>query len=387
MRIAPSVTLSEQDRRQLETRARSRCSPARIVERARIVLFAAKGLRNDQIASKLRMTRQTVARWRDRFLKRGVAGIEKDAPRPGRKPKISPALVQEVVRKTTQEKPTGATHWSTRTMAKAVGVSEKSVRRVWHAHGLKPHLARTFKISHDPRFVEKLEDVVNLYLSPPADSIVLSLDEKSQIQALDRTQPGLPLKKGRCETMTHDYKRHGTTTLFAALDVATGIVFGQCRNQHTHQDWLGFLRDVDRSVPRDKAIHLIGDNHATHKHVNAQNWLERHPRFHMHFTPTSSSWLNMVERFFRDLTDKCARRSVSRSVAELKQALHNHIAAHNRDPKPFIWTAKAFDILEKVKRARSAARQVPIRWPHYPRAGGGDCSACQCCACIQATLR
>jgi len=356
VRIAPIVTLSERDQRQLETRARSRCSPARIVERARIVLFAAKGLRNDQIASKLRITRQTVARWRDRFLKRGLVGIERDAPRPGRKPKISPALVQEVIRKTTREKPAGATHWSTRTMAKAMGMSEKSIRRVWHAHGLKPHLARTFKISHDPQFVEKLEDVVNLYLSPPADSIVLSLDEKSQIQALDRTQPGLPLKKGRCETMTHDYKRHGTTTLFAALDVATGIVFGQCRDQHTHQDWLGFLRELDRFSPKAKQIHLIADNYATHKHVKVQNWLKRRPRFHMHFTPTSSSWLNMVERFFRDLTDKCVRRGVFRSVAELKQALHNHIAAHNHDPKPFIWTAKASDILEKVKRARAAAR-------------------------------
>ncbi len=356
MRIAPTVNLSQTDQHQLETHARSRRCPVRLLERVRIILLAAQGLRNDQIGQKLHTTRQTVARWRNRYIQHGWAGIEKDAPRPGRKPKISAATIEAIVNKTTQEKPSNATHWSTRSMARTVGVSERTVRRIWHAHGLKPHLVKTFKVSNDPRFAEKLEDIVSLYLNPPDQSILLSVDEKSQIQALDRTQPGLPLKKGRCGTMTHDYKRHGTTTLFAALDIATGTVLGECRDRHTHQDWLGFLRHIDRQSPKDKQVHLIADNYATHKHAKVQNWLKRHPRFHMHFTPTSSSWLNMVERFFRDLTDNCVRRGVFRSVQELEQALTDYIAEHNRNPKPFIWTAKAADILEKVKRARTAMR-------------------------------
>ena len=238
-------------------------------------------------------------------------------------------------------------------MAAATGISEASVRRIWHAHGLKPHLSRTFKLSRDPEFTEKLEDIVGLYLKPPEHAIVLCADEKSQIQALDRTQPGLPMKKGRCGTMTHDYKRNGTATLFAALNVLEGQVISMCDDRHRHQEWLKFLRGIDFVVPAGKQIHMIADNYATHKHPKVQRWLARHPRFHMHFTPTGCSWLNMVERFFRDLTENRLRRGVFRSVEELIAAIDQYIDRHNENPKPFIWTAKATDILEKVKRARA----------------------------------
>jgi len=243
-------------------------------------------------------------------------------------------------------------------MACALGISEASVRRAWHAHGLKPHLVDTFKVSRDPRFVEKLEDVVGLYLNPPQQAIVFSVDEKSQIQALDRTQPGLPMKKGRAGTMTHDYKRHGTTTLFAALNTLTGEVLSQCRPRHTNQDWLAFLRSIDRHTPKDKQIHIIADNYSPHKHANVKAWLKHHQRFHMHFTPTSASWLNMVERFFRDITQRRIRRGIFRSVPELIAAIDEYIRNHNRAPKPFIWTAKASDILEKVTRARRTLDKV-----------------------------
>jgi len=243
-------------------------------------------------------------------------------------------------------------------MAAATGLSEASVRRIWHAHGLKPHVVESFKLSNDPRFAEKLEDIVGLYLNPPEHALVLSLDEKSQIQALDRTQPGLPLKPGRGQTMTHDYKRHGTTTLFAALNVADGQVIGACMDQHRHQEWLKFLRLVDRTTPAGQQIHLIADNYATHKHPKVQRWLGRHKRFHMHFTPTSASWLNMIERFFRDLTANRVRRGVFRSVPELVTAIDGYIAQHNQRPKPFVWTAKAADILAKVLRGRAALNTV-----------------------------
>jgi len=267
---------------------------------------------------------------------------------------ITPAKAREVVRKTTQERPANATHWSTRTMAEAVGLSEKSVRRIWHKHGLKPHLFRTFKVSNDPEFAEKLEAIVGLYLNPPEHAIVLCADEKSQIQALDRTQPGLPLKKGRGQTMTHDYKRNGTTTLFAALNTANGEVYGLCQQKHRHQEWLRFLRMIDQTVPADKEIYLICDNYSTHKHARVQRWLEKHKRFHVRFTPTSASWLNMVERFFRDLTQNRLRRGVFQDLEQLIMAIGEYIDGHNQNPKPFIWTAKAKDILEKVTRARTA---------------------------------
>jgi transposase len=307
-----------------------------------------------EIAEEVGISNQKAARWRKRFLKLGLAGLEKDAPRPGRTPTITSAKVQEIVRKTTQEKPANSTHWSTRTMAEAAGLSEKSVRRIWHKHGLKPHLSRTFKVSNDPEFAEKLEAIVGLYLNPPEHAIVLCADEKSQIQALDRTQPGLPIKKGRCGTMTHDYKRNGTATLFAAMNTLDGTVISMCDDQHRHQEWLKFLRVIDQVTPGGKEIHLIADNYATHKHPKVQKWLARHKRFHVYFTPTSSSWLNMVERFFRDLTQNRLRRGIFRDVEELIMAIGEYIDRHNHNPKPFVWTAKASDILEKVKRARMA---------------------------------
>ena len=352
MRIAPTVELIPEQRAILEEWARARSRPARVVERARIVLRAAAGEQDKGIAQALGVTPKKVSRWRKRFLALGFPGLEKDAPRAGRKPKISTRLIQRVVEMTTRHKPPHATHWSTRSMATAVGISEASVRRIWHSHGLKPHLLQTFKVSRDPKFAEKLEDIVGLYLNPPEHALVLSLDEKSQIQALDRTQPGLPLKPGRGQTMTHDYKRNGTTTLFAALNAANGEVFGLCQERHRHQEWLKFLRLIDQTIPADLELHVICDNYSTHKHERVQRWLKRHPRFHVHFTPTGSSWLNMVERFFRDLTQNRLRRGVFHDVEELIMEIGNYIDRHNQNPKPFIWTARAADILEKVKRAR-----------------------------------
>src|SRR6266702_1112488 len=358
MRIAPAIELPPKQRAALEQWARGRSLPARVVERARIVLRAAAGEQDKAIAQDLGMTPKKVSRWRRRYLTLGLAGLEKDAPRSGRKPEIGTRLIQRVVEMTTRHKPPHATHWSTRTMAVAVGISESSVRRIWHTHGLKPHLLQTFKVSRDPKFAEKLADIVGLYLNPPEHVLVLSLDEKTQIQALDRTQPGLPLKKGRGETMTHDYKRHGTTTLFAALNTLDGTVIGTCMKQHRHEEWLKFLCLIERETPPERELHLIVDNYGTHKHPDVQAWLERRPRFHIHFTPTSASWANMVERFFRDITDQRIRRGVFRSVAELEHAIADYLTQHNQQPKPFIWTAKASDILEKVKRGRAALDKV-----------------------------
>lgn len=355
MRVAAAIILDEGQRGQLQSWARGRRNPQRLVERSQIILLAAEGKQNLEIAGQLNISRHKVARWRERFLRLGVTGLEKDAPRPGRTPTID---AQGIVRKTTQERPANATHWSTRSMARAAGVSEASVRRVWRAHGLKPHRLETFKVSRDPRFAEKLEEVIGLYLHPPQHALVFSVDEKCQIQALDRTQPGLPMKRGRGETMTHDYKRHGTTTLFAALNVLDGTVLSQCRSRHTHQDWISFLRLLDRRTAKGQTIHVIADNYSAHKHVNVQQWLARHKRFHMHFTPTSASWLNMVERFFRDLTTQRIRRGVFRSVQELIAAIEDYIHNHNQHPKPFIWTARASDILEKVARSRRTLNKV-----------------------------
>lgn len=352
MRVAPQIVLTQDQKQTLQQWARGRSLPARQVERARVVLMAAAGKQDLEIATEIGISNQKAARWRERFLQFGLAGLEKDAPGRGRRPTITPVQVQEVISKTTQEKPANATHWSTRTMAEAVGLSEKSVRRIWHKHGLKPHLSRSFKVSNDPEFVEKLEAIVGLYLNPPEHAIVLCADEKSQIQALDRTQPGLPIKKGRCGTMTHDYKRNGTATLFAALNTLDGTVISMCDDRHRHQEWLRFLKVIDQVTPEGQEIHLIADNYATHKHPRVQKWLARHARFHVYFTPTSSSWLNMVERFFRDLTQNRLRRGVFRDVEELIMAIGDYIDRHNDRPKPFVWTAKASDILEKVKRAR-----------------------------------
>jgi transposase len=354
MRVAPRVDLSSEDRATLEQQARGRLLPARLVERSRIVLRAADGLQDREIAAELGITPEKVARWRKRFLVGGTEVLAKDAPRPGRGRTITDRKVASIIKLTTSSKPAAATHWSTRSMAERAGVSEATVRRIWRAHGLKPHLSRGFKVSNDPQFAEKLADVVGLYLNPPEHAIVLSVDEKSQIQALDRTQPGLPIKKGRCGTMTHDYKRNGTATLFAALDTLDGRVISMCDDRHRHQEWLRFLRIIDKLTPKDKQVHLIVDNYATHKHPLVKRWLERRPRFHVHFTPTSCSWLNMVERFFRDLTEKQLRRGVFHNVEELLESIGEYIDNHNRQPKPFLWTAKASDILEKVKRARAA---------------------------------
>src|SRR5437763_3446011 len=321
MRVAPPVVLTEDQKRTLHQWARGRSLPARQVERARVVLLAAAGKQDLEIAAEVGVSNQKAARWRKRFLQMGLAGLEKDAPRPGRTPTITSAKVQEVVRKTTQEKPANATHWSTRSMAEAAGLSEKSVRRIWHKHGLKPHLSRTFKVSNDPEFAEKLEAIVGLYLNPPEHAIVLCADEKSQIQALDRTQPGLPIKKGRCGTMTHDYKRNRTATLFAARNTMDSTQISLGDDRHRHQEWLKFLRVIDSVTPADKDLHLIVDNYATHKHPKVQRWLERHPRFHIHFTPTGSSWLNMAERFFRDLTQNRLRRGVFHDPEELILAI------------------------------------------------------------------
>ena len=354
MRIAPPIVIDVATRRELERLSRKRSMAARVVLRSRIVLLAGVGMQNKQIAKQLGVSTRMAALWRGRFLAFGVDGLLKDAARPGRTPKITAEAVNAVVNKTTQSTPTNATHWSTRAMARAAGISEASVRRIWHAHGLKPHRTESFKISNDPDFAAKLEDVVGLYLNPPEHALVLSVDEKSQIQALDRTQPGLPMKKGRGATMTHDYKRNGTTTLFAALNTANGEVYHLCQQRHRHHEWLKFLRLIDQTVEADKQIHIICDNYGTHKHERVQRWLARHKRFHTHFTPTSASWLNMIERFFRDLTENRIRRGVFQDLEQLIMAIGDYIDRHNDNPKPFIWTAKANDILEKVTRAQAA---------------------------------
>jgi len=352
MRVAEAISLTGAERRKLERIVKSRAASARLIERSRIVLLADDGLQNIEIAEQIGTNSIKVGRWRQRFAAMGFPGIERDAYRPGRIPALGEEVVSLVISKTTQEKPPGATHWSAARLGKEVGISESSVLRIWRSHGLRPDKIRTFKISNDPKFAEKLEDIVGLYLAPPEHALVLCVDEKSQIQALDRTQPGLPIKPGRAGTMTHDYKRHGTTTLFAALSVLDGKIIGACQPRHTHKEWLKFLRLIDHETPADKELHLIADNYATHKHRAVQRWLKRHPRFHMHFTPTSASWLNMVERFFRDVTTQSIRRGVFRSIAALIAAIEEHINIHNRDPKAFIWTAKANDILAKVERAQ-----------------------------------
>ena len=359
MRVAPVVELSEEQRDALTRWSRGRSTPYRLMQRARIVLLAAAGRQNREIAGTLGVMERTVGRWRTRFIERGLAGIEKDLPRGGRRATKRLECEEDIIHKTTQERPENATHWSSRSLAAELGVSPSMVLRVWRANGLKPHLAKTFKVSNDPHFEEKLLDVVGLYLNPPEHALVLSADEKSQIQALDRTQPGLPIRKGRCGTMTHDYKRNGTTTLFAAIDMAEGHVLSSCMARHRHQEWIKFLNLINRETLPHLDVHLIVDNYATHKHPKVKSWLKRHPRFHVHFTPTSSSWLNVIEGFFKQLSQKRLVRGVFRSVAELKQAIADFIEAHNRAPKPFVWTATAEKIIEKVGRARLALHNDP----------------------------
>jgi transposase len=348
VRVAPEIALTDAERAELTRLIRSKLTSVRLSQRARIVLLAAAGMQNKDIAEQLGVGRVQVARWRERYAQLRLDGIERDLPRGAPPTKVDVARLVEL---TTKSTPIAATHWSTRKMAAELGVSAASVSRHWRAHGLKPHIVRGFKISRDPQFVEKLQDIVGLYMAPPEHALVLCCDEKSQVQALDRTQPGLPLKKGRAATMTHDYKRNGTTTLFAALNVLDGQVIGQCQQRHTHAEWLKFLRKIDRQTPKDKTLHLIADNYATHKHPAVQQWLGKHPRLHMHDTPTLASWLNMVERFFRDITTERLRRGVFTSVPELVSAIDEYVAHHNTNPKPFIWTKSARDILQKVIRA------------------------------------
>jgi len=355
---AVALVISEGQREVLERLSVSRTAPLREVQRARALLLAADGVANTLIADRLGLTPVTVRSWRRRFETHGLVKFGKVEAGRGRKATIPQEVIDEIVDLTQHSRPDGQTHWSTRTMADKVGVSKDTVQRVWSARGLKPHLVTTFKLSNDPRFEEKLIDVVGLYHDPPENAIVLCMDEKSSVQALDRTQPSLPMVKGRASTMTHDYKRHGTTTLFAALDVLTGEVIGSCLPRHRHSEFLKFLKVIDTEVPAGLDVHLILDNYATHKHPTVLAWLDKHPRFHLHFTPTSSSWLNLVERWFRELTDKALRRCVFHSVPDLIAAIQDYLNAHNDNPKPLIWTATADDILAKVARGRVALEAV-----------------------------
>jgi len=359
MRVAKVVVLSDEERAALVKWARGRRIPARLVQRARIVLAAAEGEQNLEIARELKCTKRTVATWRNRFIDQRLDGIRQDAPRGGRKPAQRSRFEAEIIRRTTQELPPNATQWSKRSLALALGCSDSLVQRVWRDNGLRPHRTKTFKVSNDPQFAEKLVDIVGLYLNPPEHALVLSCDEKTQIQALDRSQKSLPMFRGRLNTLTHDYRRHGTTNLFAAIELAEGRIISDCHPRQRHQEWLKFLKKIDAETPPDLDLHLIVDNNAVHKHQKVKNWLKRHPRFHLHFTPTSSSWLNVIERWFRDLTQKRLRRGVFKSVDHLEEAIRDYIAHHNNDPKTFVWRKSAADILAKVSRARKALDNVP----------------------------
>ena len=360
MRKIERISISDADREQLERLVRDRNTPQKLVWRARIVLLATDGLTAEAIAAAAGKSLLTVRRWRRRYMAKGVDGLLKDATRPpGRKP-LSAETIKRVVHMTLHERPPNATQWSARTMAKAVGISYTSVQRIWRAHGLKPHLIKTFKVSRDKNFVAKVEDVVGLYLNPPDKALVLCVDEKSQIQALDRTQPGLPMKKGRAGTMTHDYKRNGTTTLFAALNMLDGKVIGTCMPRHRHREFLRFLKLIDHQTPPRLDLHLVVDNYATHKTPAVQRWLKRHPRFKLHFIPTSSSWLNLVERLFAEITRQQIRRGVFRSVPELEAAIVEWIKHRNANPKPFVWTATARSITLKRNRAKKALANLAV---------------------------
>ena len=358
MRVADKIVLDAQAERELRILSRRRRVEVRVQQRASVILLAAKGWQNRAIATEVNLDRRQVALWRRRFRDGGIKALLQDASRSGRTPSVTPEIESRIVNTTLHEKPAAATHWSTRTLAAYLGLSATTIRRVWRRNGIKPHLQRTFKLSRDPRFEDKLVDVVGLYLNPPEHAMVLSCDEKSQIQALNRTQPGLPMKPGRAGTMTHDYKRNGTTTLFAALNTLDGTVISMCQDRHRHEEWLKFLRLIERKTPKHLQLHLIVDNYATHKHPDVQHWLAKHPRLVMHFTPTSASWLNMVERFFRDISEKRLRRDSFTSVADLEQAIAQYIEHHNKNPTPFIWTASAGDILAKVTRAKAALARV-----------------------------
>jgi transposase len=361
-RTAAPVGLADGARAELERWVRAQSTPQQVAMRSRIVLMAADGRPDLEIASELGVNRHTVALWRSRFGAEGLDAVWEIAAGRGRKPRYAEDKVAAIVDATLHAKPKGATHWSCRTLAAQQAVSKNTVHRIWQEHNLKPHRSRTFKLSRDPRFLEKLTEVVGLYLNQPDKSLVLCVDEKSQIQALDRTQPGLPIKKGRCGTMTHDYQRNGTTTLFAALEILEGKVIGECYGRHRHQEFLKFLRRLNDEFPEELTLHLVVDNYGTHKHPKVQSWLERHRRFKLHFIPTSSSWLNQVERWFGVLTQKAVRRGSFGSVAELQQAIEEFLNAWNENPRPFVWTATVEKIMEKVHRARRTLDGIKPGW-------------------------
>jgi transposase len=351
---ASALSLTLEQKNQLENWVRAPSTPQKIVLRARICLLAHAGLPNRRIAQELETSRPTVILWRKHFLKAGVAGLEHEPPRKSSSQRTTEEQMKAIIEATLHTTPADATHWSCRTLAQKFGVSHMTIARIWDSHGLRPHRVRQFKLSRDKQFVEKLTDVVGLYLNPPDKALVLCVDEKSQIQALDRTQPGLPMKKGRCGTMTHDYVRHGTTTLFAALNTLDGTVIGSCFDRHRHEEFLQFLRQVDRCTPEGLDLHLIVDNYATHKHPKVTQWIKQHPRFHLHFTPTSSSWLNLVERWFGEITRKRIRRGAFKSLEALTEAIHDYIKINNQNPKPFVWTKRVEKILEKVNHCKAS---------------------------------
>lgn len=357
-RTALAVNLSAEDCAQLERWESALGTPQQVALRCRLALAAGQGQEDQEIAFGETVNRHTVSLWRHRVGEEGIGAVWETRAGRGRKPQYDMAKRDALVEATLHSRPKGQTHWSCRLLAAAQGVSKNTINRLWQLHNLKPHRHRTFKLSRDPKFLEKLTDVVGLYLNPPQKAVVICLDEKSQIQALDRTQPGLPLKKGRCGTYTHDYKRNGTTTLFAALDMLEGKVIGQCQSRHRHQEWLKFLRRLDREYPSELTLHVIMDNYGTHKTPEVKKWLEKHPRFVCHFIPTSSSWLNMVERWFRDLTDKAIRRGTFLSVPDLEKAIADYLAAWNENPRPFIWTATVGEIVEKLARARAKLETI-----------------------------
>jgi transposase len=356
--MGAAYQLSPIEAEQIQQWINAHGTPQQVALRCRIVLAHSEGDSDSAIANDLSINRKTVILWRNRFAEQRLDGLWEIAPGRGRKPVYNGEKVAAVVKATLETKPAGQTHWSCRSLADAQGISKSTVNTIWQAHKLQPHRSETFKLSRDSKFLEKLTDVVGLYLNPPEQAIVLCVDEKSQIQALDRTQPGLPLKKGRCGTMTHDYKRHGTTTLFAALETLQGKVVGRCYQRHRHQEFLKFLRTIEEEFPGDVPLHLVVDNYGTHKHARVQSWLKRHPRFVLHFVPTSSSWLNLVERWFRELDEKAIRRGVFPSVDELKAAIEAFLSAWNDDPKPFVWTATVESITEKLSRCRQTLETI-----------------------------
>jgi transposase len=357
-RKLPALTLNPSQQQQVRQWLSAHGTPQQVALRCRIVLAAAEGQAESATARQLGTNRKTVTLWRARFAEDGLEGLWEIAPGRGRKPTYGPEKIKAIVDATLQTKPSGMTHWSCRLMAKAQGVSKSTVSNIWRSHNVKPHRVKRFKLSRDPKFLEKLTDVVGLYLNPPQQAMVICVDEKSQIEALDRTQPGLPLKKGRCGTLTHDYKRHGTTTLFAALEVLKGRVIGQCFKRHRHQEFLRFLRRLDQEFPGPVPLHLVMDNYGTHQHPKVQDWLQRHPRFVSHFVPTSSSWLNLIERWFAELTTKRVRRGSFHSVEDLEKAIAEFLAVWNEHPKPFVWTATVESIKEKLSRCRQTLEQI-----------------------------